>query len=661
MNPFYSHIVALAALALAGTGVATAQNYFWFDDGGTISPDEGTTLSELNQIVINYTGCQGTQEGLNPAIGEGKGWILGPDGSYDVRFADDYQNHQLMLTVSNGPIVKAGSYKLTIPEGAFNVYNNSNLICDAVSYFWTVDGTKDMGEAEKLTLVSSTPADGETVSMPFSAITLTFDRDITFTHSAFNAGGIITNLTTGGYIQLKPQIEGNVLTLTKGNYSSSDFMAGQEYMLELYADRVKAASDPSVTLPATTISFKIASEEVGEKLQVIAQIPAAGENIRTAGSVTFNRNLTAVDKSKVSLRNEKGHVVALSTVGRDGEAPAALIFNIDQNAKLQANTTYKLHLEAGAVTAGKLTNEEMDAAYWCIPVMTFPFADVMPNGKAVPVFSQMIVEADVDELIMVGNVSDIKVTGVSENQTYTYSVATACQVDGHQLTLDFDPVTPAMLAEGGALYHSVKVVIPEGTFTNSEGNVNRTFNSIVYVIEQKEVGEQTWTFTPASGTTVAKLGNVTYSEDEDGTRIANYSIEMSVSGENVYANIKDASGIKLLDYNTGATVLTFGRYDITRVGNDFSLFIGNQPVTANGHYELVIPADAIDLYGDEDRLTEPIHPAEDVTADWVVADPDGIEEITLSIQAPRYDLQGRRITAPHHRLFIEGGAKKSVR
>lgn len=638
-------LTALTIIAASSISWASAQEYFWFDDGGTILPEEGT-VDALSTIVIDYSGCQGTAEGLNPANGIGKGWITSDNGNYNVSWDDNYTKHQLTLTIEGGPIVKQGDYKLTIPEGSLNVYGNSKLVNDQISYWYTVNGSKDTGAPTALTLVSSYPAEGETISLPVETLTMTFDQDITVSQSMFEPAGIITNLTSGGYIQLKMQTEGPVLKITKNqSYSSSDFMAGQSYRLDIYAGHVKSAADSKVTLPNTSISFKIAASESTNPLQVMAQIPAAGQNIRSAGSVKFNKSLTAVDSTKVSLANEKGHRVPLSFVGRDQESPMSLIFNIAEGTQLQPNTTYTLHLKAGAVKAGQFENDEGDVAYWCIPVSTFALNNDDPGETSVPEFSQMTVSADVEELTLAGQVSDIKVTGVMENAAHVYSVAKTCTVKGNQAVIEFEPVTVAMLEAGGALNNSVKVVMPQGMFVNSMGNESRAFNGIVYVIEEKEIGAQQWIFKPASGSTVEQLGTVSYAEEEDGTKVASYSIDFHVRGENVYANIKDASSIKLLDYNTGVTVRTFNKYDITTTGiNTFNLRLGDTSITEQGHYELIIPKESVNLHSDESMRTKAKHPLEDVSADWIVGQESGIEQVEADAKrVMSVDLMGRRI------------------
>lgn len=654
---FYSYIAAIASLLVVGTTSLSAQDYFWFDDGGTITPAEGT-VDQLDQIVIDYTNCEGTANGLNIGTGKGSNWITSANGNYSVTFTDDYANHQLKMTVVDGPIVKAGDYKLSIPEGAFNVYGNTSLINDAVSYFWTVSGNNDLGDAPRVELIESYPADGQTISLPISALTLTFNQDVTVSHSVFDAAARISNLTSGGYIQLNIETEGNVVTLTKGSYSSSDFMAGQQYELEIYAGKIKSASDPDASLPPTTIGFSIAKDDNSEGLQVMAQIPAAGENIHNAGSVTFNMNLTSIDAEKISLVNENGHLAPLSSVGRDSQAPKALIFNIDPNTHLQGNSTYKLHLEAGAVTAGNYTNETMDAAYWCIPTEQFSFTSEMA-GRAVPEFQDMVIFTEATELEVTGDVNAIKVIGVSTNSDHVYAeladFAFCKCTDATHIALSFDKlITPALLAEGGAIYNSVKVVIPEGTFTDEMGRHNKGSEFIIYVIEEKEIGEQTWTFNPADGSRVDQLGFPWTSEDGDGNKVTYYNISFSVSGENVFVRIPDGSLIYLRNTVSDEIVHSFQRNDAIGYNNKFTLELGDAAITEPGYYQLVIPAEAINIYSDAGCQTNPIHPAEDVTASWIVGDPEAsLRFMTVDdADALTFDLMGRKATNSSTGLHI---------
>lgn len=637
----------MATSAVSGS----AQEYFWFDDGGTITPAEGT-VDEIDKIVIDYSGCAGTDEGLNIGTGKGTNWITSNSGNYSVTLADDYTNHKLTLTVANGPIVKAGDYKLTIPEGAMNVYGNASLINDAVSYYWTVSGVNDV-ETPVVKLVSSYPAADEVLQLPIDTLWLTFDQDVTVTHSTFDAAGRITNLTSGGFIQLNMKADGNVIWMTKGSYSSSEFYAGQQYQLDLYANHIKSAHDPSISLPETAITFSIAKADSTAGLMVMTQLPAAGENIHNAGSITFNKALTAVDKSKVTLVNEQGVVAELSSVGRDSESPRSLIFNIDPNAQLMGGTTYKLHLEAGAVWAGEETNEEMDAGYWCIPKGMFTFASDLENAS-VPEFGSMTLTAiDAKGLWLSGDSKNIKVTGVSANEDYVYAELADIAFEGQEqvdmLTLSFDKmITPELLAEGGALYNSVKVVIPQGTFCDDLGRENKQCEVIVYVVEEKEMGEQTWTFNPASGSTIESLGFRRSAEDEGGVTYY-YEISFAVSGENVYAHIPDGSVISLVNVGDGSVTRTFNRYDVLGYNNQFTLSLGDEPVTADGVYKLTIPAEAIYLHSDAAFRTNAIHPDEDVVAVWTIGAEAGIECLKADTRTngPIYDLMGRVVRDGH--------------
>lgn len=630
-----------------------AADRFFFDQGGIVSPAD-VVIDQLDQLVIDYTHCAGTDDGLNPANGRGQGWILCDDGTTrDVTYSDDYARHQLTIQVSGDPIVKAGIYRLRIPRGTFNVYGNARLINEEVTYLYVVSGANDRGDDGALHLVSSYPAQGQSVSLPLSAVTLNFDRDITVQHSAFNAAGIISNITEGGYIQLSMKTEGSQLIITRGAYSSTDFMEGQSYELEIYADRIKAADDPTVTLPGLTLAFCIAkAEEEEQALRVVSQIPAAGEIIRNAGSITFNRNVTAVDRSKFSLVNERGHVARLSSVGRDSEAPRAVIFNIDPETRLQSNSTYHLMLEAGAVTAGNVTCEAIDAAYWCIPVEHFTFTSELAN-RAVPSFQDITLTTDAEGVE--GEGAGICVTGVSTNADHVYAELEQLSITPDGIALHFDHLlTPETLTAGGALYNSVKVVIPEGVFHDGEGRINRHTELIIYIIEEQEIGEQTWTFTPASGSAVKSLGRESRGADDEGNVLLSYYLQLSVTGTNVNVRIPDGSLIYMVELLTGQRVHDFQRNDITGTRNSFTLELGAEPITAPGIYQLVIPAEAIFIHSDANYLTLPIHPDEDVTAQWTVGDVSAITTLTTPTNHQAWDVMGRR-TTHHEGLRIENG------
>lgn len=647
----YAPLRAIVLVAALSATSLSAQDYFWFDDGGIISPAEGT-VDQLDLITIDYSACAGTDEGLNIGNGKGQDWIVSDAGTYSVTFTDDYQHHVLELRVVNGPIVKAGDYKLSIPEGAFNVYGNASLINDAVSYRWTVSGTNDV-ETPTLHLIDSYPAEGEALQLPVEALTLTFDQDVALSHSTFDAAGRISNLTSGGYIQLDIKAEGNVLRLSRGMYSSSDFYAGQQYELQLFAGHIFAAADPSLSLPETIIAFSVAGADDTEGLKVMTQIPTAGANIHNAGSITFNMPLTDVDASLVSLVNDLGHQAPLSYVGRDMESPRSLIFNIAPDTQLQPGTTYRLHLEAGAVTADTYTNEAMDAAYWCIPQPLFTFTSALADAT-VPCFDSVTLTAEaVEGIRLAGEEAAIRVTGVSSNAGYVYAELASLAIgegsESDVVTLRFDrTITPELLEQGGAIYNSVKVVVPEGTFADADGRLNGTYEFVVYVIEPKEMGPQTWTFKPADGAEVDRLGSPWYGEEEDGTSCTYYNISFEVSGENVYARIPDGSLLTLRNTLDGKVEREFGRNDVIGRDNRFSLELGVDPVTADGVYQLVIPAEAIYLYSDPDFRTEPIHPEADVTATWTVGHPElSLDALRPEADAlrPAFDLLGRPVKA----------------
>ena len=621
-----------------------ADNRFYLDTDASIAPAE-LRVDQLDEFVIDYSRCPGTEEGLNPANGKGTGWIICPDNSRrDVTFTDDYRAHQLRIKVDGDPIVQAGNYRLHIPQGVLNVYGSQNIVNEEATFLYIVSGANDRGEDGQLHLLSSYPAQGATVELPLNAITLNFDRDVTMRHSAFDAAGRITNLTSGGYIQLSVQVEGPMVTITRGNFSSTDFIEGQQYELEIYEGRIKAADDPTIVFPALTLGFSIAKDEdAQEALKVVAQIPAAGQNIRNAGSITFNRDITAVDASKVKLVNENGHEAKLSTVGRDGEAPRSLIFNIDPSEHLQGNTTYHLMLEAGAVMAGQVACQAMDAAYWCIPIERFSFTSEQAN-RAVPTFQSIVLSTDAAGITGTDLCHDIRITGVATNQDHVYAQLADCRISGQDITLEFDRLlTPEILAEGEALNNSVKVVIPEGAFTDADKRVNRQTEMIIYILEAKEIGPQTWTFNPASGQKVKQLGKAFVGTDADDKPLTTYSISFTVSGENVYARIPDASPLYIVELQSGQRVHSFQRNDITGTRNSFSLELGDQAITADGIYQLVIPADAILLYSDANQLTEPIHPDADVTATWTIGDAAAIQHVASDAvtAAPAYDLWGR--------------------
>lgn len=496
-------------------------------------------------------------------------------------------------------------------------------------------------------------------------IVLTFSQDVKVTHSAFGTrcyNEIIDQDAAISTLNAKPTTNGNVVTLT-AQYCT--FVDGHRIHLALNPECFTTL-DGSVSLTGDT-EFDFVMGEGLEKEDIVATLitPSNGTRTRLDNiTITFDPNLSSItNQNGISVENEEGHKLPLIRVEVLREGGVALNINIDSDvAEFQGGTTYKVHIAPESIICGGKTNtKELVYGEWYIKPAPLPLVST-PAGESIveSVKTVTIAATDGEAFDYVGtNPADIKITGVMEDQVITYASAVSVEPndDNTLYTITFDnEVTPEVIADAHPLYNSVKILIPEGTFKRGK-SVNNTFQSIWTIQHTVVLGEITWTFSPASGSTVPALGNERKEETDTGTRVA-YYLGLRADGENAFISIPDASVIKLVNEETGSVVMTFDTHDVADSGNNIFTLDMSKQITQSGEYTLIIPADAVYYYTDVNHYSEPQHPANDIEATWTVANPnDGILTITVGNESKLYDLQGRQTLGTQKGLYIHNGKK----
>lgn len=633
MKKIYTFLLALVALMWCGS--ATAQTYFDFNDG-VITPELETKVQKLDVITIDYGNCNATlaANGLNPSYGDGKGWLVGPDGKKrDVSYADDYDKHILTIRVTGEPIVVAGDYTLRIPEGAFKCYGNNNIVCDAARLAWTVDGTLDPNKPVdtnsqfKVTDIKCTSADG---------FIITFNENIKqVKHNSFGMPEdkcLLYDDAEGNESQNAnaPKINGNIATVGKG--WGAQLISGHHLTVYLQAQNWIGETG---SLTGETI-FKVTVDEgealgeiiVGEYAPADASPRSSLDNIIAKFEPTIRK---IVDKSLVTVENEHGHQLMLSSISLNSEGSSpAININLHEDNILEEGTTYSCHLKPGAALFGKSANEgvanteEIVFGKWNIKVSPLQLT-LEPAGNSLVESLKTVTVSAASEMELVGDYHSITINGVMEYQVNTYATCESAEknADG-SYTLTFDKeVTPEMLAEvepikgSSAQTDNVKVCIPEGTF-QSGIHMNANTQSIIVVRKHVEIGELEWSFNPAADSTVKALGIASVSEDEDGNKVVTFNIGISVAGENAYVRIADASEFQLLD-EMGASTTTFSQFDIVADGaNKWTLNLGSEQKKSSSEYTLIIPKESINIYNNAEFYGEPVQPEEDIEVTWFI-------------------------------------------
>lgn len=517
-------------------------------------------------------------------------------------------------------------------------------------------------QADELTVTGLT-------SSAAGGIVLTFSQDVKVSHSTFGTKcyNEITDLDgTISSLNAKPTTAGNVVTLT-AQYCT--FVDGHRIHMELNPSCFTTL-DGSVSLTGET-SFDFTMGEGLEKEDIVATLitPSNGTRTNLANiTITFDPTISSINnKDGISVENENGHKLPLIRIDINREGGAALNINIDtDNATYEGGTTYKVHIAPEAITCGGKTNsKELVYGDWYIKptplaLVTTPAGDSM--AESIHVVTIAAVDGEAFDYVGT-DASKIIISGIMEDQNIVYATAVSVEAneDNTSYTITFDKeVTPEMIVDANALYNSVKINVPEGTFQRGKSQ-NNNFQAIWTIQHAVELGEITWTFSPAAGSTVVALGNARSEAGETGTRTY-YSINFAAEGENAFVSIPDASAIKLVNEETGAVVMTFNIYDVTDSGNNHFVLDMSKQITEAGEYTLIIPAEAVYYYTDINHYSEPQHPANDIEATWTVEPIDeGISGIAVETTTQTFDLQGRKTTKATKGILITNGKKVIIK
>lgn len=500
-------------------------------------------------------------------------------------------------------------------------------------------------------------------------IVLTFSQDVKVSHSAFGTkcyDEITDRDATISSLNAKPTTERNVVTLA-AQYCT--FVDGHHIHMVLNPSCFTTL-DGSISLTGET-TFDFTMGEGLEKEEIVATLitPSNGTRTNIANiTITFDPTISKINNiDGISVENENGHQLPLIRVDINREGGTALNINIDtDNAVFEGATTYKVHIAPEAITCGgKPNSKELVFGDWYIKptplaLVTTPAGDTMPESIQVVT----IAATDGEAFDYVGtDASNIRITGIMEDQNIVYATAISVKAndDNTAYTITFDKeVTPEMIVEANALYNSVKINVPEGTFQRGKSQ-NNNFQAIWTIQHAVELGEVTWTFSPAAGSTVVALGNPRSEVEETGTRTY-YSINFAAQGENAFVSIPDASAIKLVSEETGAVVMTFNIYDVIDSGNNHFMLDMSKQITEAGEYTLIIPSESVYYYTDVNHYSEPQHPTNDIEATWTVEPVDeGIDGISIEAATQTYDLQGRKTTKETKGVIITKGKKVIVK
>lgn len=621
-------------------------------------PADGATVDGLSTITLYYP-----EDVCGAGLAQANFYaVLTGDNGYrkELEFVENGECTYQRARVPGG-LTEPGTYTLTIPQDILTaiagIYDHNK----AQTFTWTIAG-EEPAPAEELYVVSLT-------SSAAGGIVLTFNDDLMVSHSAFGAKCYtqFDDLDGDAGRNAKPTVNGNVVTLTQ-QYCT--FIDGHRYLLVLNPACFTLASNPYVTLSGQN-TFEFVMGEGTEAPSIVATqvTPSNGTRTNIANvTLTFEPGLTAINnKDGISIHNENGHTLPLARVDINKEGGlSALNINVNTDiAEYEGGTTYKVYIAPGAIQCGDVTNaDELVFGEWYIkPAPLALVCDPAADTLVESISTVTVCAADGLAFDYVGTeASDICITGVMEDQEILYARATSVVPTADELgyVITFDNVVePDDIVKAGALYNSVKIVIPAGTFRRGVSE-NNAFQAIWTVQEVAELGEVTWTFDPEAGSQVKALGRRVTTSDEDGT-VTSYYIDFTLAGENLYADLSDASAFRILNEATGATVMTFGKYDVFSTGaNAFSLELSKQ-IVEDGEYTLVIPADAVNYYTDANHYSEPQHPAADIEVTWTVNSLLGIQGIALdAATAPVYDLSGRRAVRPAG-ITITSGRKAVVK
>lgn len=512
---------------------------------------------------------------------------------------------------------------------------------------------------DQLTITSLTSEASE-------GIVLTFNRDVTVSHNLFGTKCYtqFDDLDGNAGLNARVAVAGNRVTLTP---LYCTFVNGHRYTIAFDPKTFHAANDPAMTLSGkTTWDFTMGAGHTIAAIQAIMVAPASGERTKIDNiTVTLSPALEDIVKADgITVHNEQGHSLPIVRCEALNEGNVmAININLDCPVGLmQEGTTYSLHVAPGAIRCGGTVNsDELVFGKWTVPASPLTLVTTpAPSTMTDDLYHITVAAANGAPMKFVRQPADLTLTGVGDDQHMTFATVETVQPlqDGasFEITLS-NHVTPELVESRGAYNLSAKLNIPEGAFVQGS-HTNRHTQFLWATQHSVTPGTAYWSFEPAQSAVTASIGTPTVIETENGKTQTIYTVGIRVAGDHVYATITNPGAIRILNDETGATVHAFGAGDLIVEGtNNFALRLPDT-ITQQGVYVMIIPADAIAIYGDEQHYSTPIHPLTDLEVIWYVGAATGLDIIPAATPAtaPVYDLSGRRTTAPHG-VSITAGRK----
>lgn len=492
-------------------------------------------------------------------------------------------------------------------------------------------------------------------SNAYDGITLTFSQNVKVSHNMFGVKCYNAFEDRDAHVSslnATPATKDNIVTLSA---AWCTFVNGHNIHLVLNPECFTTLDGETILTGQTTFDFVMGDGAAAEPITAIQIAPANGMLLHLGNiSVVFSPAIAGIiDPAGISVRNENGHSLPILNVGTDAEGLLSLEVNIDTDRAVpEGGTTYSLHIAAGAIQCGAIINEtELVYGKWYIKPEPLALIIDPPHQRMAESISKVTVKAENGKMLKCAdlNCKDITVTGIMEDQSIVLATVKSITPDriGSTYTITFDePITQQTLETKGAHYDFVKMSIPAGLFFQGEKSTNDAFQTIWKIGVAPPLGDVTWSFTPSSGQKLKSLGTTLAVEKGEGEMSEAYILRFSITGQNAYMTISEASAIKIVEDATGRTVKTFSRSDLKNENTNNFMLVMDSPITQSGKYSLIIPADHVNYYSDAEHYTAPQHPLTDIVATWTVDNPsapllgdangDGnisIGDVTITIDA----------------------------
>lgn len=472
-----------------------------------------------------------------------------------------------------------------------------------------------------ITNISSNAKDG---------VTLTFSQDVKVSHNMFGVKCYNTFEDSDANVKslnATPTVKNNVVTLSA---AWCTFVNGHHIHLVLNPECFTTLDGETMLTGQTTFDFVMGDSADAEPITAIQIAPANGTLLHLGNiSIIFDPAISEIlDPAGLSVTNENGHSLPILNVATDAEGIMSLEVNIDtDHAAPEGGTTYSLHIAAGAVKCGDIINEkELVFGKWYIKPEPLTLVIDPPHQRLVESIGKVTVKAQNGKMLKCADMSgkDITITGIMEDQNIVLATVKSITSDriGSTYTITFDePITMQTFETKGAHYDFVKMSVPAGLFYQGEKSTSDAFQTVWKIGTAAPLGNVTWSFTPSAGQKLPSLGTPLAVEKAEGEMSEVYILRFSVTGQNAYMTISDASAIKIVESATGRTAKTFSRTDLKNESINHFMLVMDSPITQSGQYSLIIPAANVNYYADADHYTEPQHPLADIVATWTVDNP----------------------------------------